>query len=59
LEDYDPTWEQVKMAEHVLQVSEAEKAAVFATEEAIEKVQAERAATPVKRRRRTFRQDEL
>jgi hypothetical protein len=63
LEDYDPTWEQVKMAEQVLQVSETQRAAVFATEKATEKamakVAAEREATPVKRRRRIFRQDEL
>ncbi|HEY0321932.1 MAG TPA: LodA/GoxA family CTQ-dependent oxidase [Pyrinomonadaceae bacterium] len=59
LEDYDPTWEQVKIAEHVLQVAELEKVAIFTTAKAIEKVMTERAATPVKRRRRTFRQDEL
>jgi hypothetical protein len=59
LEDYDPTWEQVKLAEHVLQDAETDKAAIFTTEKAMKKVMTERAATPVKRRRRVYRQDEL
>jgi hypothetical protein len=59
LEDYDPTWEQVKIAEQVLQVSETEKTTVYTTQKAMAKVVAEREATPVKRRRRVFRQDEL
>lgn len=59
LEDYDPTWEQVKIAERALRTAETEQAVVFASDKAIAKVMKERAETPVKRRRRTFRQDEL